>query len=119
MSEEKTKFCPYCGVQIEKKYTICPNCGKPQPQIEGVDQIHTHPRKNVLLAVILSLLITGSGQIYLGRIARGLFFLGLVLLVSILLERILTFDELMIIGVALSIISAWDAYRLAIKINES
>jgi TM2 domain-containing membrane protein YozV len=119
MSEEKTKYCPYCGVQIDHKYAVCPNCGKTQPQIDGVDRVRAPPRKTPMLAAILSLLITGSGQIYLGRVGRGLCFLGVVLLVSILLDGILTFDELMIIGLSLSVISAWDAYRLARKINQS
>jgi TM2 domain-containing membrane protein YozV len=119
MSEEKTKYCPYCGVQIAYKYTVCPNCGKPQPQIDGVASIRVTTKKNPMLAVILSLLITGAGQIYLGKISRGLSFLGLVILVSILLDGILTFDELLIIGVILSVISAWDAYRLAKEINQS
>lgn len=71
-----------------------------------------------MLAAFLSLLITGAGQIYLGRVARGLSFLGLVLLLSILLEGFLTFDELMIVGVIVSIISAWDAYRLGKEIHQ-
>ena len=119
MSEEKTKYCPYCGVQIDKKYSICPSCGKPQPQIDGVERAHTPSRKNPLIAAFLSLLITGSGQIYIGRVSRGLCYLGLVLLISVVLDGILTFDELMILGVIVSIISAFDAYLLAKAMNRS
>lgn len=118
MSEEKIKYCPYCGVQIDYKYTICPSCGKPQPKIEGIPPTHAVKRKNPALAAVLSLLITGAGQIYLGRVLRGVFFLGTVLLLGYLLEDILTFDELMIVGIAFSVISAWDAYSIAKKINE-
>jgi TM2 domain-containing membrane protein YozV len=63
-------------------------------------------------------LITGAGQIYLGRVVRGIFFLGTVLLLGYLLEDILTFDQLMIVGIAFSVISAWDAYSIAKKNNE-
>jgi TM2 domain-containing membrane protein YozV len=120
MSEEKTKYCPYCGVQIEHKYTLCPSCGKPQPQIEGVTPTQLHQqRKNPTIAVVLSLLITGAGQIYLGKVGRGLVFLVGTLLLSILLEGMITFEETLIIGAAISIVSAWDAYRIAKQINES
>jgi TM2 domain-containing membrane protein YozV len=118
MSEEKTKYCPYCGVQIDYKYTTCPSCGKPQPKIEGVTPTNVVQKKNPALAAALSLLITGAGQIYLGRISRGILFLATVLILGYLLEDILTFDELMIVGIAFSVISAWDAYNIAKKINE-
>ena len=119
MTEEKTKFCPYCGVQIDYRYTTCPSCGKPQPPIDGVALPRVVGKKNPLLAAVLSLLITGAGQIYLGRVWRGLAFLVGVLLLGILFDGILTLDELMIVGVVLSIVSAWDAYRLATEINRS
>jgi TM2 domain-containing membrane protein YozV len=118
MFEEKTKYCPYCGVQIDRKYTVCPNCGKPQPSIDGVIPAHvTTQRKNPLIAGFLSLIITGAGQIYLGKISRGLVYLGLVLLISIALDGIISFDEMMILGVIVSIISAVDAYLMAKAIN--
>jgi TM2 domain-containing membrane protein YozV len=118
MSEEKTKYCPYCGVQIDRKYTVCPNCGKPQPSIEGVVPVRVaSQRKNPLIAGLLSLIITGAGQIYLGKIGRGLVYLGLVLLISIALDGIISFDEMMILGVIVSIISAVDAYLIAKAMN--
>jgi len=119
MSEEKTKYCPYCGVQIDRKYIVCANCGKPQPPIDGVVFPHAAQRKNPLIAGLLSLIITGAGQIYLGKISRGLIYLGLVLLVGIALDGILTFDQLMIVGVIVSIVSAVDAYLMAKAINRS
>ena len=119
MTEEKTKYCPYCGTQIEYKYGVCPACGKPQPPIEGVEVVRMKQIKNPLLAVLLSLLLTGIGQIYLGRVSRGISFLATVLLLGVLLEGILTFDQLMIVGLVVSVISAWDAYRIATEINRS
>jgi TM2 domain-containing membrane protein YozV/RNA polymerase subunit RPABC4/transcription elongation factor Spt4 len=119
MSEEKTKYCPYCGVQIDRKYNVCPNCGKPQPPIDGVVPTRAAQRKNPLIAGLLSLLITGAGQIYLGKIGRGLIYLGFVLLISIALDGVVTFDEMMILGVIVSIISAVDAYLMAKAMNRS
>jgi TM2 domain-containing membrane protein YozV len=113
MSEENTKYCPYCGVQIEKKYPICPNCGKAQPIIEGVSAAVVKPKKNPLLAAVLSLIITGTGQIYVGRIWRGVAYLLIVLAVSFIPEDIISFEMMMVIGVIISVISAIDAYYLA------
>lgn len=118
MSNDETKYCPFCGAQIEKRYSVCPSCGKPQPDIKGVERQSALGRKNPMLAAFLSLVITGAGQMYLGKIARGVVYLGVVLLISLLLEGILTFDEMMLLGIAISIISAWDAYRLAKAMNE-
>jgi hypothetical protein len=84
MSEEKVKFCPYCGTQIDYKYAVCPSCGKPQPVIEGIVGAKSKPKKNPLIALILSLLLTGAGQIYLGRLRRGLLFLFSVILIVII-----------------------------------
>jgi len=117
VSEKKTKYCPYCGTQIEYRYTICPSCGKPQPLIDGVERTPQPQKKNPLIAVVLSLLITGVGQIYLGYIRRGLLFLGSIILLGVLLQQYLTFEEEMIVGLIFQIISAWDAYRLAKAIN--
>ncbi len=117
MSEEKTKYCPYCGVQIENKYTICPNCGKPQPPIDGVKPAPSKREKNPLLAALFSLIITGTGQIYVGKLWRGVAYLGVVLIISFIPEDIISFEQMMIIGVIISIISAVDAYLLAKAIN--
>ncbi len=62
---------------------MCPSCGKTQPPLDGIVVAQKKPKKNPLLALILSLLITGAGQIYLGRVLRGLLFLGSVLLLVI------------------------------------
>ncbi len=118
MPEDETKYCPYCGAQIEKKYSVCPSCGKPQPDIQGIERQRVTGRKNPMLAALLSLIITGAGQIYLGKVARGVVYLGVVLLISITLEGVLTFEEMMLFGIAISLISAWDAYRLAKAMNE-
>ncbi len=113
MTEEKTKYCPHCGAQIEYRYAVCPACGKPQPPIDGVIVTPRKHGRNPWLAFILSLLVTGVGQFYVGKVMRGLTYLGGVLLISYALDGVLTFDQLTILGAAISIISAVDAYRLA------
>jgi len=117
MTEAKTKYCPHCGAQIDYKYSVCPACGKPQAVAPGVEVFRKPQRKNPLLALVLSLLITGVGQIYLGKVWRGLAFLGGIIILGSILESYLNFDQVMIVGVVISIISAYDAYILAKKIN--
>jgi len=119
MTEERTKYCPHCGAQIEYRYTVCPACGSPQPILDRMPAAPRRPRKNPWIALILSLLVTGVGQIYLGRIARGLVFLCGVLFISFALDGYLDYDQLLFLGAALSVISAIDAYRLAKKIGTS
>lgn len=117
MSEERTKFCPHCGTMIDYKYTICPSCGKPQPSLEGMPATRISARKNVALAVILSLLITGLGQVYLGLWKRGLVYILASLTINILLEPYITVEQMMLAGIGFSVLSAVDAYMIARHIN--
>ena len=76
-------------------------------------------RKNTGLAVILSLLITGLGQVYLGQVIRGLAFILSSLAINIFLEPYISWDQAVVIGAFFSILSAIDAYFLAKKINRA
>jgi TM2 domain-containing membrane protein YozV len=116
MTEEKTKYCHHCGAMIPYNDEYCPSCGELQPSLGTKTRI-TKKRKNPTLAIILSLLVTGLGQIYLGKYVRGLvFFLGTVL-IGWLMSFYITYEQTLIIGVILAIISAYDAYLEAKKIN--
>jgi TM2 domain-containing membrane protein YozV len=117
MSEERTKFCPHCGTMIDFKYTICPSCGNSQPSLEGMPASRISARKNTALAVILSLLITGLGQVYLGFWKRGLTYILASLTVNILLEPYITMDQMIMAGIGFSVLSAVDAYLIARQIN--
>jgi len=116
--EKKTKFCPFCGSQIDNSYINCPVCGKLQPPLES-ELRPSSKKKNVTFAVLLSLLVTGLGQAYLGVWVRGLSFLISALLIVFFLEPYLTDEQMMIIGVIFGILSAIDAYFVAKKINQS
>lgn len=113
MGEEKEKYCPHCGTLIPYKELYCPLCGKPQPQIMGLRK--PRAKKNQWIAFFLSLLITGLGQLYLRRYTRAGVFFGGTLIIGSLLSRYFTFEQVLLLGALISLISAWDAYQLAGK----
>jgi len=73
-------------------------------------------RKDPIVAVALSLLFMGLGQIYLGRVWRGIGFLMLGLMVAIFIGG--SFGWLGVVATLLVPLgSAFDAYRIAKMYN--
>ncbi len=73
-------------------------------------------RKSPFLAAVLSLLIAGLGQFYLGKYPRGAVFLSLEIITSAIFFWI--HPEIGgILNLSISIFAAYDAYKLATKIN--
>ena len=115
MTEEKSKYCHQCGAMIPYYDRYCPACNAPQPTLSGMIPIKTESQKKVWIAVVLSFLITGLGQFYLGARRRAMAFFGGTLLIGAVLSYFITQDQIMGFGVVMAIISAIDAYQLAIK----
>jgi TM2 domain-containing membrane protein YozV len=115
MTEEKSKYCHQCGAMIPYYDRYCPACNTPQPALPGMMPIKTESKKNVWIAVVLSFLITGLGQFYLGARRRAAAFFGGTLLMGAVLSYVLTQDQIMGFGVVMAVISAIDAYQLAMK----
>jgi TM2 domain-containing membrane protein YozV len=113
MSEDQTKYCPYCGIMIPYDERYCPACGEPQPALGEVVKKTT--KKSPWLAALLSLLITGLGQLYLGKWRRGASFFFTAIMLGFFASFYLTNDQILVIGVIFAIISAYDAYRLTSK----
>ena len=90
--------------------TYCPACGEPQP---GLEVKPKKPVKRVWIALLLSLLVTGLGHIYLGRWRRGLTILTVTLAVGAAASLYLSYDQVMMIGAVFAVVSAYDAYQLA------
>ncbi len=65
LPQSKTKFCSECGEKISDKANACPKCGATQL---GADS----ERKSRTVAVILSVFIPGTGQMYAGEFGKGL-----------------------------------------------
>ena len=78
-------------------------------------QVKTESKKNVWIAVILSFLITGLGQFYLGARRRAVAFFGGTLLMGAFLSYVMSQEQIMGFGVIMAIFSAIDAYKLAMK----
>jgi TM2 domain-containing membrane protein YozV len=115
MSEEKTKYCHNCGAMIPYYDRYCPACNAPQPVLPGMEPVKQAGVKKVWIAVLLSFLITGAGQLYLGESRRGATFLLGTLLIGVALSYYFTQDQIMGFGVAMALISAYDAYRLGLR----
>jgi TM2 domain-containing membrane protein YozV len=109
MTEEKNKFCPKCGTMIPYEEATCPLCGEPQPQFSGKKK----PKKSTWVAVVLSLLVTGLGQVYLGEWRRGLAFFGTAFVIGFVASDYVSYDKLIIMGVILAVIAAYDAYNIS------
>jgi len=99
--------CPECGKElVSENAEICPNCGfrlKSAPAEE----------KSAILAAILSVFITGLGQIYNGQLKKGIAYLAIMFVCWL--------SVMFLIGILLVpiwwLIGIYDAYRTAEKIN--
>ena len=112
---KKTKFCSNCGFEMDINTKFCPECGmsttgQPRP---GGNQAVVNPEKSPILAAILSFLIIGLGQIYLGLTKKGLILFVLAIVSGILM--------LVLIGFALWLLiwlyAIYDGYNSANKMN--
>lgn len=113
---KETKFCQNCGFEMPRSSKFCPECGysttgNPNPNnSNGV----VYKKKSAGLAAILSFLIVGLGQVYLGLTKKGiLLFLGAVISGVLMLVLIGWITWLLIWGYGI-----YDAYNSAEKINQ-
>jgi len=113
-------YCSNCGNQLPDGASFCPGCGTPlgEPKKEtkttaSFDRASASiivNKKSEGLAIILSLIITGLGEMYVGQVGKGI----MLLIVQVLLW-VLTMMFLFpfIIAIAVWIYSMYDAYTLA------
>ena len=117
----ETKICPNCGSEVPIDANFCPKCGvnftesRPSQQTHPpIDQASSpedrSDRKDPILAAILSFIIPGVGQIYVGATTRGVAYIILAIIFYILF---------IIPGVIFAIYAVYDAYRLAHQYNET
>ncbi|MFZ2412454.1 MAG: zinc-ribbon domain-containing protein [Candidatus Methanoperedens sp.] len=121
---EGVKYCPNCGTQIYEKAEICPKCGvrvsEPPP-----GRISTIPeKKSAALSVLLSFFIPGLGQMYCGKVARGVGIFALSILIFSMFVYAAASNPTssdaafpFLLWILVYIWNLYDAYNLAGKIN--
>jgi len=104
----ETKFCEKCGRELNKEADVCLGCGT-------MIKKNTEAKKDPVLALVLSFLLTGLGQVYNGQVGKGFLYL-MCAIVSV---------ALMSVGIGFIIwpivigFSCYDAYKEAQRINDS
>ena len=120
-------YCNKCGNMVEDNQQFCSKCGNrvdvaggaPQAapqQVQQPQQVVYAREKSEGLAAVLSLIWLGLGQIYDGKIGRGL---G-IMVVGIILVFVFWF-LLWLIVIVMFIFWIWnifDAYKLAKQYND-
>jgi len=82
-------FCSKCGKEVTEEMNNCPHCGNSLKVIPAQREVAGSRvaigTKNSGLAAVLSLIIPGLGQMYAGRIGRGLLFLFIVVPMTVII----------------------------------
>jgi TM2 domain-containing membrane protein YozV/ribosomal protein L40E len=94
-------FCHNCGAEIDINAEICPKCGVRQ----RVSAPIAAGEKSPFIAAILSFLIAGVGEMYVGKMRRGI--------VILLAAAILAAISMGIGYFVIWLLSIYDAYKLA------
>lgn len=100
--------CPYCDNPLPPQTAQCPHCGAAVTPVSGPSSV-SGPKQQLKspgVALFLSLLIAGSGQMYNGQVAKGLFVLFACFFLWVI-------D----LGFIVNILACIDAYKIAQKIN--
>ncbi|MDO5861593.1 MAG: zinc ribbon domain-containing protein [Thermoplasmata archaeon] len=82
-------YCSGCGKEIPKGAAFCPECGTRAGEASRSGSVNTDTavmfnKKSEGVALILSLIIPGLGQMYIGQFKRGAGFLVLAILIYVL-----------------------------------
>jgi TM2 domain-containing membrane protein YozV len=110
------KYCSNCGIELDEKAEICPECGvrqaPPGAYYQGGD-VHPVKEKSPELAALLSFLIVGVGQIYNGQVGKGV----IILIAAVISGVLWTIGIGVIFSIIIWIYAIYDAYTTAKKIN--
>lgn len=114
-------YCPKCGREVTDEMNVCPYCGNP---LKAAQYSYAAPQprpyaeaKNPGLGAVLSI-IPGVGQMYAGRIVRGLLFLIFGIPVAALIAALLFWLIIpLLLPLAFWIWNILDAYNLCNEYN--
>lgn len=115
-NESDTKFCSNCGFEMPKATKFCPECGKATAMApEKVNSVPTVVRtdKSSGLAAILSFLIIGLGQVYLGLTKKGIILFVLAIISGILMGVLIGWITWLLVWVY----AIYDAYNSCEKMK--
>ena len=109
-------FCASCGKRVNANQAVCINCGcaltnKSRKLSLGGKTISSG-EKSAQKATLLSCVLVGAGQMYLGQVYKGI-----ALLASAIIINILTFWAFGIFGMIIWIIAMIDANKIGKKIE--
>lgn len=82
--QDSFRFCPYCGDPLRPNESLAADAAGERGAGESFSEAGCpSPRddaKSPVLAALLSFLLVGMGQVYIGQVEKGLVLLGAVLL---------------------------------------
>ena len=115
-------FCPRCGKEVTEDMNICPYCGYQLKSAPATQQAPTstvsYGTKNQGIGAILSI-IPGIGQIYAGRLVRGLLFLFLGIPIATVLAVLFWWTIIaLFLPFAFWVWNIFDAYNLCVQYNK-
>lgn len=89
VDETGTKFCANCGFEMPKTTKFCPECGTATgmapPAVNNATTSVMRTDKSPGLAALLSFLIIGLGQVYLGLTKKGIILFVLAIISGFLM----------------------------------
>jgi TM2 domain-containing membrane protein YozV/RNA polymerase subunit RPABC4/transcription elongation factor Spt4 len=116
-NEKDTKFCSNCGFEMPKASKFCPECGttvERVPPVMNTTTIVVPSNKSSGLAALLSFLIIGLGQVYLGLTKKGIILFLLAIISGVLMMVLIGWITwLLVWGYAI-----YDAYNSCEKMKK-
>jgi TM2 domain-containing membrane protein YozV len=114
-------FCPRCGKEVNEDMNVCPYCGYQLKGVPATQRVPTstvsYGTKNPGIGAILSI-IPGLGQIYAGRLVRGLLFLILGIPIATVLAVLFWWTIItLFLPFAFWVWNIFDAYNLCLQYN--
>ncbi len=113
----ETKFCANCGFEMPKSTKFCPECGTSTDgvaqAVKNTNNAVINPDKSSGLAALLSFLIIGLGQVYIGLTKKGIILFIAAIISGVLMMVIIGWITWLIVwGYAI-----YDAYNSAEKMK--
>ena len=100
---KKYKFCRNCGYKLTGDYKFCPECGydlsgKVTANQSSVPSANSG-EKSLVLAIILSVIFPGLGQIYLGLNQKGILFIVGYIISAVLILLLIGFLLVLVVWI--------------------